>query len=298
MVLDARGADDTLRELIDHNYHYHEWPALKLEWGHDADYAAAFAGSDIVIFDSSRRHLTSVGLTEDSADDWSAFTDALIDPLMLAGIATVVLDNTGHTDTHRARGSSAKADLADVMFSLTTGEKFGVTRPGRVELTVTHSRIGEVDGTWLLELGAGHYGSWSRRTGGDARDAFEQACIAALTEHGTLGRDALLKDVRARGAGGKTATLRGWLDELLGKPASPVIHDPEIGYRLTPGPDSGPGWARGSSGTLAPDPSFKGGRANPPGPATGPSPSCTCVDGGAEPTADGRCSRCQGVIAT
>jgi hypothetical protein len=133
-VLDARGADAHAREVVREHYHYYAWPQLRLEMGKDDAYAHAFQDAAVVIFDSSRKFLTSVGLKEDAADDYSAFTEALLDPLMHNGIATVVLDNTGHGDRARARGTSAKADLADVVFSLTAKAAFSIERAGRVEL--------------------------------------------------------------------------------------------------------------------------------------------------------------------
>lgn len=262
MVLDARHATDELRQLVARNYRYHAWPQLKLEWGKDPAYAEALGGADLVIFDSSRRHLTSVGLTEDSSDDFSVFTDALIDPLMLAGITTIILDNTGHGDKDRARGTSAKADLCDVMFSLKAAEKFGVHRAGRVEMVCTHSRIGEVDGTWTLELGAGEYGSWKRKTGSDALATFRKACVSALTAESPLGREALITAARAHGAKGKSDTLRDWLDDLLGEPAPAIEHGDE-GYVLAAYPGPGSGGVTGAPGALTPAPPFKGPGVNP-----------------------------------
>jgi hypothetical protein len=54
-VLDARDATSDTREQISAGYRYHEWPTLKLEHGREPTYAEAFAGADVVIFDSSRK---------------------------------------------------------------------------------------------------------------------------------------------------------------------------------------------------------------------------------------------------
>ena len=43
-VLKARHADERLRDLIRQNFRYHAWPTLRLQWGTDPAYAAAFAG--------------------------------------------------------------------------------------------------------------------------------------------------------------------------------------------------------------------------------------------------------------
>ena len=62
----------------------------------------------LVIFDSSRKFLDHLGLGESSSDDYGQFMDALVDPLMAAGVATLILDNTGHGASRRARGTSSK----------------------------------------------------------------------------------------------------------------------------------------------------------------------------------------------
>ena len=43
-----------------------------------------------------------------------AFFEAF-EPLFEAGVATVILDNTGHSDKNRSRGTSAKGDLNEVV---------------------------------------------------------------------------------------------------------------------------------------------------------------------------------------
>jgi hypothetical protein len=116
-VLDARDADEGVREAVRKRLHYHAWPAMRLAWRHDPDYPDAFAGTDVVTFDSTRSHTAPLGLAEDASDDWAAFTASLIDPLMRAGITTVILDNAGHVDKDRPRGSSSKGDLCDVAFT-------------------------------------------------------------------------------------------------------------------------------------------------------------------------------------
>ena len=128
------------------------------------------------------------------------------------------------------------------MYSLKTSEKFSKQRPGRLELECTHSRIGEVTGTWTLELGAGHYDSWTRQTAAGAREQFRAACVAALSETTPLGRDPLIQAARGHGAKGRGDTLREWLEELAEDPSSPIDHRDD-GYVLSPDPD----WGQGGS---------------------------------------------------
>lgn len=258
-VLDARHSSNELRELLRFRYRYHAWPSMQLEWGGSDDYAEAFAGVDLVIFDSSRTFLTNVRLNEDSADDYSAFTDALIDPLTRAGIATVILDNTGHGEKDRARGSSAKQDLADIAYTVRAANAFNLQRAGLLEMTCRHSRFGEISGTFVLELGGGTYGSWRAKDGGDARRIFHDSCVKALQVESPLGRDRLLPAARAAGAGGRTETLVEWLGEFVIDDLSPIIHRP-AGYQLAPlSPRLGTGWDSPDAAPLSPTPPLRAG---------------------------------------
>jgi hypothetical protein len=163
-VLVARDADDAFREQVRQRLRYYAWPALSLAWREDPDYPAALGESEVVIFDSSRQHLTPLGLDENSAGDWSQFSDGLIDPLMQAGKTTIVLDNAGHLEKDRARGTTAKEDLADLAFTMKVIAPFSLSVAGRIHLRCIASRIGEltIGDTWQMELGAGHYGSWQQ----------------------------------------------------------------------------------------------------------------------------------------
>lgn len=184
-VLEARGADDASREIVSERLLYHAWSVLSLSWGADPAYAAAFEGADVVIFDSTRSHTAPLCLAEDASDDWAAFTSAFIDPLMRAGIGTVLIDNTGHESKGRPRGTSAKTDLCDLAFTAETVKPFGLTVAGIVELRCIASRIGEitVGDTWRMELGDGHYGSWKP---GAPTERPDKGIRAALTSAATM----------------------------------------------------------------------------------------------------------------
>jgi hypothetical protein len=201
---------------------------------------AALDGCDLVVFDSSRAHTSALGLAEDKSDDYAKFSLALIDPLARAGIATLILDNTGWEASDRPRGSTSKIDLCDVVLLLECPMEFGLQRRGRLRLTRKLSRLAEVGEAWDMELGAGAYGAWTA-TGADARraraaqeahEAFRTACVTALEDDAPLGRDALLKAARGCGAKGKSDTLRTWLTDLASDPTSGVEDSPD-GYRLT-----------------------------------------------------------------
>lgn len=150
---------DTARDAVRDRLAYYAWPAVRLSDG--AKLAAALGGPDIVILDSTRTFLSAFALDENASDDFAKFANAIIDPLFRAGIATVQLDNTGHGDSSRARGSSSKGDLADVLYTLKTVAAFDEHRSGRLRLVRSHSRFGDVGSAFEMELGAGHFGRFS-----------------------------------------------------------------------------------------------------------------------------------------
>jgi hypothetical protein len=112
---------------------------------------------DLVIFDSSRWTLSSLGLAEGDSDDYAAFVNALLLPLSRKGITTVVLDNTGHQHTRRSRGTSAKGDLNEVTLALMKGKSFDVDRPGHVFLSRTRTRFSGVPQRLRVDVGGGVY---------------------------------------------------------------------------------------------------------------------------------------------
>ncbi len=160
-ILKAWGESADLLKLIKDNYHYIEWPRLKAGDGPELVAWALAAKADLVVFDSQRNFLTDQNLNEDDADDYSKFMDATIDPLFEEGIATLILDNTGHSDKGRSRGTVAKRDLNEVLFTLEEVESFSEKKQGRVKLTLApgDSRLGN-HGEWTMGIGGGHFEAW------------------------------------------------------------------------------------------------------------------------------------------
>ena len=72
-ILKARdgGVDGSLADACAEQLRYYDWPCLSLRWD-EADWVAALAEAGGV-FDSSRMVLTSIGLAENEADDYSKF---------------------------------------------------------------------------------------------------------------------------------------------------------------------------------------------------------------------------------
>ena len=239
-VCEARGLDHDQRARVRDNLDYFEFPSLKRVDGDDL--AAVFEGYALVIYDSSRMFLSQWGLKEDLADDYAKWMELGVQPLFLAGVATLILDNTGHGDQTRGRGSAAKGDLNEIMFSLKVEEPFDLNRRGRVRARVELSRFG-TSGDWALELGGGHYGSWASTKAQPAPDAgaFPAAVLAVLGEaDGPLGMDRIIAAVRGRGVAMRTDRARAALDALAADAESPVAKT-RAGFALQPRPGVGRG---------------------------------------------------------
>jgi hypothetical protein len=155
-ILRARDHDGTLAEACQERLHYHAFPDLNLSWTREA-WAAATARADLVIFDSSRFCLSQVGLAEDKADDYSQFVSSFIMPLATGGACTLMLDNTGHGEHDRARGTSSKSDLNEVVYALKVGTPFDRERAGHLRLVQTRSRFAGLPRELHVHLGADTY---------------------------------------------------------------------------------------------------------------------------------------------
>lgn len=199
-VLDARAA--AARDAVRERLHYYAWPALTLDDGAELPDALGAPGIDLVVIDSTRTFLSQLQLDEDRSDDFARFASAIIEPLFRAGVATLQLDNAGHAEPKRARGSSSKGDLADVLYSLKTTAPFDRDRAGKVRLTRTHSRFGDVAPAFVMDLGAGNFGAFARDedTTNDATGTFRptgqmERVSLAIEETPGLGTRALREHV-------------------------------------------------------------------------------------------------------
>lgn len=155
-VLDARDPDGSLSDAVQERLSYHAWPSLSLGWKAE-DWAAAIDGAELVIFDSSRMVLTSIGVGEDKSDDYAKFVDGLLIPLSKSGTTTVVLDNTSHADPSRTRGTITKTDLNEVAYRLVVGAPFDRERTGTVRLIRRRTRFSGLPAELRIDLGGGVY---------------------------------------------------------------------------------------------------------------------------------------------
>ncbi len=232
-IMAAWGLGQRDKTRLKRKLHYYEFPHLRPEDGPELTELAA--GADIVCFDSQRMFLTDFNLKEGDADDYSEFMSYAIEPLFKAGIATVILDNTGHTDKSRSRGTSAKGDLNEVLFTLKAEEGFSVNRQGKLRLTLApgSSRFGN-EGEWVMHIGGGAFSPWQRADDEKPIDpAFRRAAEQALNAAGLQGHSqtTLLDAIRRSGVAVTNSVGRDWLYRLA--------RDPVTGVELVP-PD-GPG---------------------------------------------------------
>lgn len=158
------------------------------------------------MFDSSRLTLSSVGLKEDSNDDYARFVNALLVPLSRAQIATLTLDNAGWEDSERARGASSKHDLNEVVYLAKVAREFDSDKTGELRLIRKRQRFSGLPAVLALELGGGTYRPPAPvdPTADDKRPFRPTKIMEKLSEvcerQPGLSRDDLLTLVPAKGA--------------------------------------------------------------------------------------------------
>lgn len=156
-IVDARGFDVEQRDAIREGLAYYAFPTIKR--GDRDALAAELADFDLIVFDSSRAFLTSLGLGEDKSDDYGRFMGDVVEPLFQTGTSTLILDNSGWSDSGRPRGSSSKEDLNEHLFIAEKSRDFDRDTTGEITLEVKVSRDG-IPGRWTMALGGNVYEPW------------------------------------------------------------------------------------------------------------------------------------------
>jgi hypothetical protein len=214
-VLEARDdAEGTLARACSERLHYYAYPVLRMDWQPE-EWAAAIAGANLVIFDSSRLVLSSAGLAEDKSDDYAIFANALLIPLSRAGVTTVVLDNTGHEDQDRARGSKAKDDLNEVRYVVKVGKPFDRERRGHVRLVRGRTRFAELPGELHVPLGGGTYGPVVEAEPSSESTGFRPTVLMERASRQIEEQPGLSKNAIEVAVGGKAEYLRLALELLV-----------------------------------------------------------------------------------
>ena len=250
---------------------YAPYPRMSDEFAPEV-YRELFEPYDLLIFDSMREAIAQLGGNPNADEDIAILFNLIVTPALQSGGCVVLLDNTGHEAKHRPKGAGGKLDTAQQAFKVKTDERFNPAQRGRIEIRCTRSRPGDEGEVWTMRVGGG---TWelpkpvqetptqlAARHENEKFREFEKAVIAALEEDQPQGWKSLADAVRERGASGRNATLRGWLDRLVEDAGSPIRHREDdsrhgSGYYLDD-TDTEP-----ESGGPQPDPSA--GTTEPPG---------------------------------
>jgi hypothetical protein len=239
-IIRVRDLTEAQQNLIDTALRYHAFPVLKKLDTEALVELALDASDDLIVFDSQRMFLTDLGLKEKESDDYAEFMSYLIDPLHRVQVATLILDNTGHADKSRARGTASKGDLNEVMFTLSQSAEFGPMVEATVTLKTQQSRFGNYD-TWSMQIGGGRFSGWQAAADHFRTDLYRAVLTWLRTREGGAGQqfrgqDKIIAGVRsqARSNGGlgvrfDDKDLRRWLQVWTDK--GWLVHGEKGGYR-------------------------------------------------------------------
>jgi AAA domain len=153
----AFGATETVQE---HLLYLPDLPLPPLVQTEDGarEFVKLLTTIDLFVIDSLTRVLASFGIDEDSNKDVARFMRELPDQLKQCGVATLILDNTGHGED-RARGARSKTALIETAYKVTGGKDVRPDKHGTLKLKLERSRSGKV-AEWIT-AGSGD-GSFDR----------------------------------------------------------------------------------------------------------------------------------------
>jgi AAA domain len=200
-----------------------------------AEWATFFAGRDLVVIDSLARVLGQLGMNESEAPDFSRFIVRYIDPIAEQGTAVLLLDNTGHDEQNRARGSSTKLDLVELAYKVSS-KRIAPDRHGTITLRCVRSRDGDEAESLICGVGDGSYTDLEPDTPTPLRRLLVDAALSVLiagahdTPESALSRDGLLAAVRKAGVKGGERKLRELLAEATDDPSTGVRKQGGGGY--------------------------------------------------------------------
>jgi len=164
-----------------------------------AEWATLFAGRDLVVFDSLARALGQLGLDENGAADFGAFMTQHVDPIADQGPAVLLLDNTGHEEQQRTRGSSTKLDLAELAY-LVTSQDIAPDRAGTITLERKRTRDGDEAISLATHVGEGSYSPIHAPPPSERQAAVVEAILSFLSEHPGASTEEVAKGVSIRKA--------------------------------------------------------------------------------------------------
>jgi hypothetical protein len=118
---------------------------------------------NLLVIDSMTRVLSRFGYDENVNSDVAKFMEAFPDATAKAGIAVLLLDNTGREGEH-ARGAISKEALVETVYDVSGGKDVKPDKHGQLVLKLTRSRSGKV-ADWVTAGSGG--GSFDRLTAQD-----------------------------------------------------------------------------------------------------------------------------------
>lgn len=95
----------------------------------------------LTVFDAQTELLADAGLNENIGTDVEKWSQAYLTPARRLGIATVMIDHTGHTEGGRAVASRQKGAAAKIELCVSKDEKFGRNKIGRTTIKVTKNTV-------------------------------------------------------------------------------------------------------------------------------------------------------------
>lgn len=211
------------------------WPHFSSDW-FPPDVAAALKEFTFVVLDSMRELVSELSGKNNNDDTISAIYSLLVTPLRERGAAVVLLDNTGHDNTHRPKGAGGKMDAAPTLHKVVTVSEFTPDSTGEIEIHCTRSRHGQIGRVWRMRVGGGVYevpheptveGFAAAQT---LRVEVLQTALTVLGASPFMGRDHLIRAIRELGVKGRSDVLREHLTDLASDPATSLMHDPQLGF--------------------------------------------------------------------
>ena len=216
------------------------WPRLDRSWK-GQDVGGALADFSLLIGDSSRELINQLEGDPNADESIAELVSLIVTPLRERGGAVLLLDNTGHQNPERPKGSGSKLDAVPTAYKLTARTPFTPEQTGEVVVTCVRSRHGTLERSWVARVGGGIYelpgegDPAAIARGAQLRDEVRRVATRLLTEHDRMGRNTLTKALRSAGVAGRDAALREALSDLASDPASGIAHDAALGYSLSGG---------------------------------------------------------------
>ncbi len=161
------------------------------------EWAALFAGRDLAVIDSTARALAQLALDENSTHDFGRFMVGYIDPPAKRGTAMTLLDNTGWAEADRSRGASAKWDMVELVYKITSSD-FAPDKPGTITLDRVRSRDGDEGRQLAAHVGDGNYSKLHRPELSERQAAVIEALLSYIEQHPGSTTDEVAKGIGIR----------------------------------------------------------------------------------------------------